>query len=173
MVIWSTCIIDVIVLVLVVSRDMFLKVDLEFLSSLPEPKQLSHVVSSIPLSFVHPPIVLCTVFNLPPWHKELGMSVMETPKKTGAPQIVKLDKALKLAELWVNNMSKDADDDRTNADVEDRPSGLGLGAKVSRQSKFVASGDPVERKLYAKLNAEKRKAANIAKSLLPHLQEML
>ncbi|KAG4388905.1 hypothetical protein GLYMA_09G259300v4 [Glycine max] len=77
------------------------------------------------------------------------------------------------AELWVNNMSKDADDDRTNADVEDRPSGLGLGAKVSCQSKFVASGDPVERKLYAKLNAEKRKAANIAKSLLPHLQEML
>lgn len=50
---------------------------------------------------------------------------------------------------------------------------LGLGAKVSRQSKFVPSDDPVERKLYAKLNAEKRKAANIAKSLLPHLQEML
>ncbi|RZB53497.1 hypothetical protein D0Y65_049444, partial [Glycine soja] len=98
-----------------------------------------------------------------PGHKELEMSVTETPKKTGAPQIVKLDKALKLAELWVNNMSKDADDDRTNADVEGRPSRLGLGAKVSRQSKFVPSDDPVERKLYAKLNAEKRKAANIAK----------
>ncbi|RDX73405.1 hypothetical protein CR513_46996 [Mucuna pruriens] len=92
------------------------------------------------------------------------MSVTETPKKTGAGQIVKLDKALKLAKLWVNNMSKDADDDgRTNADLEARPAGLGLGAKVSRQSKFVPSDDPVERKLHAKLNAEKRKAANIAK----------
>jgi len=40
---------------------------------------------------------------------------------------------------------------------------LGLGAKVSRQSKFVPSDDPVEKKLYAKLTAEKRKAANIAK----------
>jgi len=40
---------------------------------------------------------------------------------------------------------------------------LGLGAKVSRQTKFVPSDDPVEKKLYAKLTAEKRKAANIAK----------
>ena len=96
------------------------------------------------------------------------------------------------AELWVNNMSKDADDQKTNADLEARPSGsvtnlslmllwfvchdrcclcytitqlyrLGLGAKVSRQSKFVPSDDPVEKKLYSKLTAEKRKAANIAK----------
>ncbi|KAG5008289.1 hypothetical protein JHK85_026831 [Glycine max] len=131
----------------------------------PEPKQLSHVVSSIPLSFVHPPIVLCTVFNLPPC--EYAMRYKQKPPGLGALTDILT------AELWVNNMSKDADDDRTNADVEDRPSGLGLGAKVSCQSKFVASGDPVERKLYAKLNAEKRKAANIAKSLLPHLQEML
>ncbi|KAL2330299.1 hypothetical protein Fmac_017880 [Flemingia macrophylla] len=91
------------------------------------------------------------------------MSVKETPKKTGAPQIVKLDKALKLAELWVNNMSEDADDDRTNADLQGRPSGLGLGAKVSRHSKVVLSDDPVERKLYAKMNADKRKATNNAK----------
>jgi len=27
------------------------------------------------------------------------------------------------AELWVNNMSKDADDHRTDADLERRPSG--------------------------------------------------
>lgn len=41
---------------------------------------------------------------------------------------------------------------------------LGLGAKVSRQSKVEAtSNDPVERKLFAKLDAAKRKAANIAK----------
>ncbi|KAL2962901.1 hypothetical protein AAZX31_17G170200 [Glycine max] len=81
------------------------------------------------------------------------MSVTKTTKKTRAPQIIKLGKALKL----VNNMSKDANDDRTNVDLEGHPSGLGLGAKVSRQSKFVPSNDPVERKLYAKLNAEKRK----------------
>ncbi|KAK7394763.1 hypothetical protein VNO78_15301 [Psophocarpus tetragonolobus] len=99
------------------------------------------------------------------WHKELEleMSVTETPMKAGAPQIVKLDKALKLAELWVNNMSKGADEDRIDADLEGRTSRLGLGAKVSRQSKVVPSDDPVERKLCAKLNAEKRKAANIAK----------
>ncbi|KAL5187272.1 hypothetical protein HKD37_05G012981 [Glycine soja] len=60
------------------------------------------------------------------------------------------------AELWVNNMSN-ADNVRTNVDLKGRPFGLGLGAKVSLQSKFVLSNDPVERKLHAKLNAEKRK----------------
>lgn len=39
---------------------------------------------------------------------------------------------------------------------------LGLGAKVSRQSKVGPSNDPVERKLNAKLDAEKRKTAKIA-----------
>ncbi|TKY65439.1 hypothetical protein E2542_SST08298 [Spatholobus suberectus] len=76
---------------------------------------------------------------------------------------VKVPRFSSQAELWVNNMSKDADDDRTNADLEGRPSGLGLGAKVSCQSKFVPSDDPVERKLYAKVNVEKRKTTNIAK----------
>ncbi|KAK7300728.1 hypothetical protein RJT34_11577 [Clitoria ternatea] len=96
-------------------------------------------------------------------HIEFEMSVTETTKKNGAPQIVKLDKALKLAESWVNNMSRDADDERTDTDIVDRPYRLGLGAKVSRQSKVGPSDDPIERKLYAKLNAGKRKAANIAK----------
>ncbi|XP_004492739.1 uncharacterized protein [Cicer arietinum] len=91
------------------------------------------------------------------------MSITENPKKTSAPPIVKLNKALKLAEAWVNNMSKSADDETTNVDMEGRPQRLGLGAKVSRQSKVGPSNDPVERKLYAKLDAEKRKAANIAK----------
>ncbi|CAJ1819372.1 unnamed protein product [Sphenostylis stenocarpa] len=128
------------------------------------------VIRGVPFHTLRPSFLLCapssiphslsTVSNL---RQELEMSVSETSKKNGAPQIVKLDKALKLAELWVNNMSKDADDHRTNADLEGRPSGLGLGAKVSRQSKFVPSDDPVEMKLYAKLNTEKRKAANIAK----------
>ncbi|KAI4328791.1 hypothetical protein L6164_021120 [Bauhinia variegata] len=90
------------------------------------------------------------------------MAATETPKITGPPQIVKLDKALKLAERWVNNMSKGTDDEPSEADMEGRPSRLGLGAKVSRQSKVGPSNDPVDRKLYAKLNAEKRKTARIA-----------
>ena len=40
---------------------------------------------------------------------------------------------------------------------------LGLGAKVSRQSNVGLSDDPVERRLQSKLDAAKRKAANIAK----------
>lgn len=44
---------------------------------------------------------------------------------------------------------------------------LGLGAKVPRTSTFVPSDDPLERKLYYKLNAQKRKAAKIAEALAP------
>ncbi|KAK2415774.1 hypothetical protein P8452_60868 [Trifolium repens] len=92
------------------------------------------------------------------------MSVTENPKKTGAPPIVKLNKALKLAEVWVKNMSRSADDETpTSVDTDGRPQRLGLGAKISRQTKVGPSNDPVERKLNAKLDAEKRKAANIAK----------
>ncbi|CAJ2671223.1 hypothetical protein L195_g001454 [Trifolium pratense] len=91
------------------------------------------------------------------------MSATENPKKVGAPPIVKLNKALKLAEVWVKNMSRSADDETPSVDTEGRPQRLGLGAKVSRQTKVGPSNDPVERKLNAKLDAEKRKAANIAK----------
>ena len=38
---------------------------------------------------------------------------------------------------------------------------LGLGAKVVRQSNVGPSNDPVDQKLYAKLNARKRKAAQL------------
>ncbi|GAU32768.1 hypothetical protein TSUD_323370 [Trifolium subterraneum] len=93
----------------------------------------------------------------------MSVSVTENPKKTGAPPIVKLNKALKLAEVWVKNMSKSADDETPSVDTEGRPQRLGLGAKVSRQTKVGPSNDPVERKLHTKLDAEKRKAANIAK----------
>ncbi|XP_054783232.1 uncharacterized protein LOC129290476 [Prosopis cineraria] len=89
------------------------------------------------------------------------MSVTEPLKKGSLPQIVKLDKALKLAEVWINNMSKVEDDEPTDADKEGRPPRLGLGAKVFRQSKVGPSDDPVERKLYAKLDARKRKAAQM------------
>ncbi|XP_028779829.1 uncharacterized protein LOC114750340 isoform X2 [Neltuma alba] len=93
------------------------------------------------------------------------MSVAEPSKKgSSLPRIVKLDKALKLAEVWVNNMSKVEDDEPTDAGKEGRPPRLGLGAKVVRQSKVVPSDDPVERKLYAKLDARKRKAAEDSRS---------
>lgn len=44
---------------------------------------------------------------------------------------------------------------------------LGLGAKVSRQFKVGPSNDPLERKLHAKLNLGKRKAAKTAKGSTP------
>ncbi|KAF7826056.1 uncharacterized protein G2W53_017220 [Senna tora] len=105
---------------------------------------------------------LCNICFCLSGPKEVEMNVTEPAKKAALQQIVKLDKALKLAEVWVSNMSKVEDDEPTEADKEGRPSRLGLGAKVSRQSKVGPSNDPIERKLYAKLDAKKRKAAQIA-----------
>ncbi|XWS35160.1 hypothetical protein CRYUN_Cryun21dG0102000 [Craigia yunnanensis] len=62
------------------------------------------------------------------------------------------------AEQWVSKMSGTAEDEALEVEQEGRVSGLGLGAKVPRQSKVVTSDDPVERKLYAKSGAGKRKA---------------
>uniref|UniRef100_A0A2P2JX31 Uncharacterized protein n=1 Tax=Rhizophora mucronata TaxID=61149 RepID=A0A2P2JX31_RHIMU len=83
----------------------------------------------------------------------------ETQQKTGLPQIVRIDKALKLAEHWVNNMSKSIEDEAAQMEAVGRPERLGLGAKVVRQSKVGPLNDPVERKLHAKLESQKRKAA--------------
>ncbi|GKU88127.1 hypothetical protein SLEP1_g2428 [Rubroshorea leprosula] len=80
------------------------------------------------------------------------MSTKTVKKKTEPTGIVKLDKALKLAEQWVNNMSGSVEDELVEVEPEGRPLKLGLGAKVSRQSKVGPSNDPVERKLYAKLD---------------------
>ncbi|KAK3021366.1 hypothetical protein RJ639_045999 [Escallonia herrerae] len=66
------------------------------------------------------------------------------------------------AEQWVNNMTKSVEDESTEVVLEARPPRLGLGAAVPRQSHFAPSNDPVERKLRAKLDAEKRKVAKIA-----------
>lgn len=41
---------------------------------------------------------------------------------------------------------------------------LGLGAAVPRQSQTVLSNDPVERKLFAKLDAEKRRKLKISEA---------
>ncbi|KAJ9158915.1 hypothetical protein P3X46_024458 [Hevea brasiliensis] len=91
----------------------------------------------------------------------------ETQKKPGAHQIVRLDKALKLAEQWVNNMSKGIEDETTEVEPEGRPDRLGLGAKVLLQSKVRPLNDPVERKLHAKLEAGKRKATKSIEESLP------
>eukprot|EP00257_Ricinus_communis_P025464 XP_025012878.1 uncharacterized protein LOC8285018 isoform X3 [Ricinus communis] len=90
--------------------------------------------------------------------KEVAMSTKKQ-QQSGPPQIVRLDKAFKLAEQWVNNMSKDVLDEPTAVEPEYHPSGLGLGAKVARQWRVGYPSDPVGRKLHAKLEAVKRKSA--------------
>lgn len=78
------------------------------------------------------------------------MNTMEKSQKSSPPKIIKLDTALKLAEKWVSNMSKAEDDEPIV--VVGRPARLGLGAKILRQSKIGPLKDPLERKLYAKLD---------------------
>ncbi|KAL9336464.1 hypothetical protein Peur_070952 [Populus x canadensis] len=96
------------------------------------------------------------------------MSMEAAQKKTPA-QIVRLDNAFKMAGQWVNNMSKAVEDEPAEVEAEGRPSRLGLGAKeVPRHSKARLSNDPVERRLYAKLEAGKRRAAKIIEeSIVP------
>ncbi|XP_057496053.1 uncharacterized protein LOC130781027 [Actinidia eriantha] len=87
------------------------------------------------------------------------MTIKESAQKPTPPQLVTLDKALKLAEQWVNNKTKSTEEEPAVVELEGRPARLGLGATVPRQSKVGPLNDPVERKLYAKLQVEKRKAA--------------
>ncbi|KAL5572859.1 hypothetical protein UlMin_022456 [Ulmus minor] len=89
------------------------------------------------------------------------MSTMKNPQKESPSKIVKLDNALKLAEQWVDKMSKAADDE--NTEPEGRPSRLGLGAKVPRQSKVGPLKDPLERKLYAKLASRNKTSEETTK----------
>ncbi|XVF37966.1 hypothetical protein REPUB_Repub20aG0056900 [Reevesia pubescens] len=91
----------------------------------------------------------------------------ETPKKSGPPKIVTLNNALKLAEQFVSKMSGSAEDEAVEVEAEGRPERLGLGAKVPRQSKVGPSNDPVDRKLYAKLNAGKKQASKNRESTTP------
>ncbi|KAL1219161.1 hypothetical protein V5N11_000546 [Cardamine amara subsp. amara] len=89
----------------------------------------------------------------------------ETAKKKGAPQILKTDTALKLAEKWVANMTRPAADDPIETEQQVRPHRLGLGAQVSRQTKPRPSDDPIDQKLQAKLDAGRRKhARSVAES---------
>ncbi|CAA2988112.1 uncharacterized protein LOC111409996 [Olea europaea var. sylvestris] len=96
------------------------------------------------------------------------MSTEEASKKNSQPQLVKLGKAFKLAEQWVNNMSKSSVDGKSTAiELEGRPARLGIGATVPRGPRVANSSDPVERKLLAKLDAEKRKAVKRAEEFAP------
>ncbi|KAK4371922.1 hypothetical protein RND71_007306 [Anisodus tanguticus] len=88
----------------------------------------------------------------------MTMSLEEASKKTSRPQLVVLNRAFKLAEQWVNSMGDSSDDAKPNEVVlESRPPRLGIGAAVPRQSQTVLSNDPAERRLRAKLDAEKRR----------------
>ncbi|VVB00112.1 unnamed protein product [Arabis nemorensis] len=88
-----------------------------------------------------------------------------TAKKKGISQIRRTDTALKLAEKWVANMTKSAEDEPIEAEQEARPHRLGLGAKVSRQTQRGPSDNPLDQKLQAKFDAGKRKdARSIAES---------
>ncbi|XP_057787481.1 uncharacterized protein LOC131004750 [Salvia miltiorrhiza] len=92
----------------------------------------------------------------------------EDPKKKPQPQLVKLNHAFKLAEQWVNNMSKSSSNDKsTSIDLEGRPMRLGIGATVPKESQFTRSSNPVERKLLAKLHNDKRKVAMKDEALVP------
>ncbi|KAJ1269654.1 hypothetical protein BS78_07G228400 [Paspalum vaginatum] len=88
----------------------------------------------------------------------------ETPppekKKAPAPlpKVVTLNKALKLAQTWVDKMSASEPDEPKDKDFEGRPSRLGLGAKVAPGAKRAAPTEPAERRLLAKVNAQKRRA---------------
>ncbi|XP_010512470.1 PREDICTED: uncharacterized protein LOC104788422 [Camelina sativa] len=89
----------------------------------------------------------------------------ETAKKKGTPQILKTHTAQKLAEKWVANMTRPAEDDPVETEPEVRPHRLGLGAQVSRQTKRRPSDDPLDQKLQAKFDAGKRKyARSVAES---------
>lgn len=88
------------------------------------------------------------------------MNKEKSTEKVSRPQLVKLDKALKLAEKWVSDMSKETDEGSIEVQLEGRPLGLGLGATVPRQRNVGPITDPVERKLQASLAMGKRKANN-------------
>ncbi|KAK3003503.1 hypothetical protein RJ639_019770 [Escallonia herrerae] len=59
-------------------------------------------------------------------------------------------------------MTKSVEDESTEVVLEARAPRPGLGAAVPRQFHFTPSNDPLERKLRAKLIADKRKVAKSA-----------
>ncbi|KAF5207455.1 pre-mRNA-splicing factor CWC22-like protein [Thalictrum thalictroides] len=90
-----------------------------------------------------------------------------TGKAKDMPKLVILDRGLKLAESWMNNMSGSATDEVNEVEYEGRPPRLGLGAKAVHPSRVGPLTDPVERRLVAKLNAGKRRTARTIEETNP------
>ncbi|KAF5744372.1 hypothetical protein HS088_TW08G00976 [Tripterygium wilfordii] len=103
--------------------------------------------------------------------EEATMSVEQSQRRV-LPQIVKLDMASKLAEKWVNNMTRIEEAAPMEVESESQPHRLGLGAKVGCKTKYIPSDDPVEKKLHAKLEAEKIKAARSIEESNPSTQNI-
>ncbi|KAL6495491.1 hypothetical protein OROGR_030054 [Orobanche gracilis] len=96
----------------------------------------------------------------------------EDPKNKSQPQLLKLDKAFKLAQQWVNSMSKSSADQKSiSVALEGRPSRLGIGATVPKESRVTHSNNPVERKLLAKLYADKKRPILRTEDLAPSAKD--
>ncbi|KAJ9174669.1 hypothetical protein P3X46_013290 [Hevea brasiliensis] len=91
------------------------------------------------------------------------MSTETQKKPPGPPPIVRLEKALNLAEQWVNTMTKVVEEKTIEVEPE--------GSKFVRQSKVGPLNDSVERKLHAKSEAGKRKAAKSIEESFPSTRE--
>ncbi|KAK9690360.1 hypothetical protein RND81_09G122400 [Saponaria officinalis] len=86
---------------------------------------------------------------------------MSTKEKSSShvPKLMTLNKGLKLAEQWVKNMPREAGDEPGPLEMEGRPVGLGLGAKVLPKSHLGPSNDPIKRKLMRQLGVGRKKCA--------------
>ncbi|KAL9235144.1 hypothetical protein vseg_009932 [Gypsophila vaccaria] len=94
---------------------------------------------------------------------------MSTKEKSlpAAPKLKTLNLGLKLAEQWVKNMPGEAGEEPGPLEMEGRPAGLGLGAKVLPRSHLGPSNDPVERKLMRHLGVGRKKRDADEESKVP------
>ncbi|KAF3335695.1 hypothetical protein FCM35_KLT20202 [Carex littledalei] len=84
----------------------------------------------------------------------------ESSTKKVVPKVVKLDKAFKLAEIWVKNMSGGTAVEKiTDIETEARPLRLGLGARITPNAQRTPSTYRVERQLLGKVNATRKKSS--------------
>ncbi|KAG0461930.1 hypothetical protein HPP92_020406 [Vanilla planifolia] len=92
--------------------------------------------------------------------RKSGMTRAESNIKVH-PKVVKLEKAFKLAERWVDDMNGSASSDLNEPEFIGRPERLGLGARIMPNARPSSSTDPIERKLMGKVNAMKQKSLKI------------
>ncbi|XP_042403515.1 uncharacterized protein LOC121992938 [Zingiber officinale] len=95
------------------------------------------------------------------------------PNANKIPKVVKLDKALKLAETWVNSMTTSASDEPSEVESEGRPSRLGLGAKLTPKAKVAVSVDQAARRLLGKLNSKKKLTSENVENNTPVKENVL